>query len=147
MSRARTLLVGGNDVFLDGVVDWVAQDARFEIVGRAHTASQALVRIEVLGVELVLVDETLPDMNGFEIARRIKERAGAPLVVLLSFHDSHAARLEAWAAGADGFVGKSEITESLTPLVGELLRRRDVGLQERGSVSLTKPESPKEVSE
>ena len=87
-----------------------------------------------LHAELVLMDVTLPDMSGFEAARRIKARAEAPLVVLLSFHDSKAARLEAWAAGADGFVAKSELTESLTPLVGDLLRQRDFGTGEQGSV-------------
>ena len=134
VSRARTLLVGANDVLLDGIADWLAQEPHFEIVGRAHTGSRALDEIETLRAELVLMDVTLPDMSGFEVARRIKAPAEAPLVVLLSFHDSQAARLEARAAGADGFVVKSGITECLTPLVGDLLRRRDLGVRERSSV-------------
>ena len=125
MTRTRTLLVGGNDAFLDGVGDWLAQEAQFEVVGRVHDGLLALARTEALRAELVLMDVTLPGMSGFEVARRIKAGADAPLVVLLSFHDSQAARLEAQAVGADGFVAQSETTECLTPLVENLLRQRD----------------------
>jgi DNA-binding NarL/FixJ family response regulator len=138
--------VGGNDVFLDGVVDWITQDALFDVVGRAHSGIQALDRIEALRADLVLVDVGLRDMSGFELARRIKARGDAPLVVLLSFHDTQAARLEAWAAGADGFVPQSETTTRLKPLVGELLRQRNVGVYEQGSVFLTRPVPPDDVS-
>jgi len=147
VSRARTLLVGGNDVFLDGVVDWIAQDAQLEIVGRANTGAAALEQIEVLQVDLALVDVILPDMNGFEVSRRMKARTDAPLVVLLSFYDTQAARLEAWAAGADGFVPQSHTTTSLKPLVGDLFRRRAVTVREQGSVSSTTPVPPNDDAE
>jgi len=146
VSRARTLLVGGNDVFLDGIVEWVASDARLEVVGRAHSGAETLEQIDALHAELVLMDVTLPDMNGFEVTRRIAERTDAPLVILLSFHDSQVARLEAWAAGADGFVAKSEITACLTPLVGDLLGRRELGLGKQGSVIPFKRVPPTDLS-
>lgn len=146
MSRARTLLVAGNDAFLDGLANWLARDARFEVVGRAHTGSQALERLEALRVDVVLMDVTLPDVSGFEIVRRVKSRADAPLVVLLSFHDNRAARLEAWAAGADGFVAKSETTERLTPLLEDLLRQRRSGVREEESVNRTVPVQPTDDS-
>ncbi len=147
MSRAQALVVGSNDVFLDSLADWIAGDGLFEVVGRAHSGTEALAWIGTQPADLVLIDVILPDMSGFEVARRIKARSEAPLVVLLSFHDSHAARLEAWAAGADGFVPKSETTSCLTPLVGNLLRQRDRGLQEQGSVSSTTWVPPVDPSE
>jgi len=145
LNRVKTVLVGGNDVFLDGVVDWVAGDTRLDIVARTNTGAHALELIEALGADLVLMDVTLPDMSGFEVTRRIAAQAGGPLVILLSFHDSHVARLEAWAAGADGFVGKSEITESLTPLVGDLLRQRETRAGEQGSVQPFKQVPPTDL--
>lgn len=147
MSRARTLLVGGNDVFLDGIVDWIAQDAQFEIVGRANTGAAALERIEALQVDLALVDVILPDMNGFEVSRRLKALPDAPLVVLLCFYDTQGARLEAWAAGADGFVPQAKTTTHLKPLVGDLLRRRNTAVREQGAVSSTSPVPPEDVAE
>jgi DNA-binding NarL/FixJ family response regulator len=146
LSRTRTLLVGGNDAFLDGIVDWVANEAQFEVVGRAHSGSVALDEIEALGAELVLMDVSLPDMSGFEVTRLIKVRADAPLVVLLSFYDNRATRLEAWAAGADGFVPLSETTSVLTPLVGDLLRQRAIHVGEQGSVIPFKRVPPTDLS-
>jgi DNA-binding NarL/FixJ family response regulator len=147
LSRTRTLLIGGNAALLDGIVDWVANDAHFEIVGRVHSGSAAIDRIEALRAELVLINVSLPDMSGFEVARRIKARADAPLVVLLSFHDSQAARLESWAAGADGFVAQSEITGQLRSLLGDLLRKRDLGDESQDSVVPFKRVPPPDVSE
>lgn len=137
MNRARVLLVDDNDDFLDGIVDWLARFEHFEIVGRAHSGRAALERIEALGPDLVLMDVTLPDLTGFEVARELSSRADRPLIVLLSFHDTQAARLEAWASGADGFVTKSETTTRLMPLVGDLLRERGSGSQEKDSDSVT----------
>jgi len=126
MRRARTLLVASNDDFLESVTDWISRDPQLEVVGRAHTGSEALERVESLRAELVLVDVTLPDVSGFEVARRLKTRPDRPVVILLSFFDSQAVRHEAWVAGADGVLAKQEMTDSLTTLAGHLLQGRDV---------------------
>jgi two-component system response regulator RegX3 len=147
MSRARTLLVAGNDTFLDGVAAWMADDSRIDVVGRVHSGSEVPARIDALGVDLVLMDVSLPDLSGFEVARTIKSRPSAPLVVLLSFYDSRVARLEAWAAGADGFVPTSDTAECLMPLLDDLLRPRSVGVRERVSFVSTMPAQPTEDSE
>lgn len=147
MSRARTLVVAGNDTFLDGVVAWMADDPRIDVVGRAHSGSDVLDRIDALQADLVLMDVSLPDGSGFEVARRIKSRPSAPLVVLLSFYDSRVARLEAWAAGADGFLPTSETAESLRPLLGDLLRAKNFGVREQVPFVSTTPVRPVEDSE
>jgi len=144
--RARILLVAANDFFLDGVVDCVAGDARIEVVGRACSGAQALERVESLEAEVVLVDVTLPDMSGFDVARRIKSRPDAPMVVMSSFHDSRAVRLAARAAGADGFLPKSETADGLLPLVGELLRQREVSARETSPGIPTMQVRPADVS-
>ena len=96
---------------------------------------------------VVLMDVTLPDASGFDVARRIKTREASPFVVLLSFHDSHAARLEAWAAGADGFVAKSETTTRLMPLVLELLGRKKVGSERDRTVPTTRQVASADLEE
>jgi DNA-binding NarL/FixJ family response regulator len=145
--RARALLVGGNDDFLDSVAAWVTLDARLEVVGRARSGSEALERLQSSRADVLLMDVTLPDMSGFEATRRIKLRAAAPLVVLLSFHDSQAARLETWAVGADGFVPTSAIADSLIPLVVELLSRRGTDPEEKVSGRPTRRVPPADVTE
>ena len=121
VSRVRVLLVEGNDDFLDGLTDWLAQNRQLEIVGRAHSGPEAIDLAERLGPDLVLMDVTIPDVSGFDAARKIKLPPDAPVVILMAFHDSHAARIAASAAGADGFVAKSEITERLMPVLRGLI--------------------------
>jgi hypothetical protein len=60
----------------------------------------------------------------------------------MTFHDSHAARLEAWAAGADSFVAKSEITGRLTSIIEDLFRQRRREADEAAAVARgTRPET------
>lgn len=147
MRGARTLLVAANDFFLDGVADWVAGDSRIEIVGRAHSGAQALERVQSLDVDLVLVDVLLPDTTGYEVARCLKARADAPLVVISSFDESRASRNAARAAGADAFLPKSETAAGLLPLVGELLHQREVRAREVPPGTPTMRARPLDASE
>jgi DNA-binding NarL/FixJ family response regulator len=124
VSRIRVLLVDENDDFLDGLTDWLAGDERFELAGKAHSGRAALEQVERLAPDLVLMDVAIPDMNGFEVTRRIRSLPDAPLVVHLTFYESTAARLEAWVAGAAGFVCKAEIAQKLMPVVQDLIRER-----------------------
>jgi len=135
VSRVRTLLVDDNDDFLDGLAAWITHDPQIEIVGRAHSGREAIERAAQLGPDLVLMDVSMAEVNGFEAARRIKSAAGAPAVILMTFHDSHAARLEAWAAGADSFLAKSEITERLSAMIEDLFRQRRREADEAAAVA------------
>lgn len=146
VSRVRVLLVDDNDDFLDGVAAWLQHDPQLEILGRAHSGPEALERVEKNRPGLVLMDISMPDINGFEVTREIKSRPEAPLVVLMSFHESHTAQLEAWAAGADGFVAKSQITERLMPLLRALVRQRGLDEKEVETSLSTKPGPPRDLT-
>ena len=56
--------------------------------------------------------------------RRIKSLPRAPLVVLMSFHDSHAIRAEAKAAGADDFLSKPDLTSNILSVIESAITRR-----------------------
>ena len=63
--------------------------------------------------DLVIVEAVLPGIDGFRLTRALKARANAPLVVIVTFHASAAARDEAYAAGADGFLAKGDFSDEL----------------------------------
>jgi DNA-binding NarL/FixJ family response regulator len=142
VSRARTLLVAANVDFLESVADWMAQHTQLEVVGVAHSGAEAVELLGRSAAEIVVMDVILPDTSGFEVASEIKSRPGAPLVVLLSFFESQALRLTAWAAGADGIVVKSEMTERLIPLVADLLSTQATQLRSMSQVKPGKRVSP-----
>jgi DNA-binding NarL/FixJ family response regulator len=70
--------------------------------------------------DLVLLDIALPDGNGLDLARTIKNNPCAPKVVMLTLYDTQAYRAAALAAGTDGFLSKSDLGECLQALIGEL---------------------------
>jgi len=120
VQRIRVLLVDDNDDFLEGITMWLGREARFEIVGTACSGLEAVDQVKRLRPDLVLIDVSMPDMNGFEATRRIKKLPWAPQVILLPFMESETARNEAWSVGADGYVSKGKLTIQLLPLIHDL---------------------------
>lgn len=131
MKSIRVLLVDDNHDFLEGVSAWLARDPGFELAGVAHSGGEALTQIGRLAPDVVLMDVAMPDINGFEASRKIKSEPDAPLVILLTFHESETARAEALAAGADGFVPKTRVTEDLMRVIRSLLSQAAGRKQEK----------------
>jgi DNA-binding NarL/FixJ family response regulator len=131
VKSTRVLLVDDNPDFLEGVSAWLTRDPAFELAGVAGSGGEALTQVENLEPDVVLMDVAMPDVNGFEATRRIKSKPGAPLVILLTFHDSETARVEALAAGADGFVPKTKVTEDLMRVIRSLLAQSAGRKQEK----------------
>jgi two-component system, response regulator, stage 0 sporulation protein A len=111
------LLVDGSESFLASALRWIQSRQDLELVGTARTGPQALDAVDRLKPDLVIVDAVLPGMDGFRIARTLKIRGDAPLVLLATFHASAAARQEAFAAGADGFVAKYDFSDEIEPIL------------------------------
>ena len=118
----RVLLVDDNVDFLAGVADWLRTDSRWDLVGTACCGTDALAEAERLRPDVVLLDATMPDLSGFEVTRRMKAGPDAPHVVVLTLQDSQVVRDEAAAAGAEGFVAKSAVTERLFDVITEVLK-------------------------
>ena len=138
VSQIRVLLVDDSDDFLDVVSEWLTADPGIAIVGTARTGCEAVARVEELEPDVVLMDVTMPGMNGFEATRSIKSKPDSPLVVLLAFHDSETARHAAWAAGADDLMAKANVTAGLLTLVRDLVAGRQPAAQVTGEKKRSK---------
>lgn len=130
----RTLVVDDSEEFLIVASRWVASQDRLQLAGTARSGREAIEAVDRLGPDLVLMDVAMPGMSGFEATRLLKKRDARPWIVILSFFDNHAARDEAWAAGADGFVAKADVGARLLPVIRSLFG-------EIGQVDEFKPES------
>jgi DNA-binding NarL/FixJ family response regulator len=79
----------------------------FIVVGEASDAEDALVAARLLQPDVVLLDVRLPDGNGVEVARRMRNWPAPPAVVLTSTADYERAAAE---CGADGFIPKGRLS-------------------------------------
>ena len=117
----RLLLVDQNDDFLDGLRSLLEKDPGIVVMGRAHSASEAMALAPMLRPHLVLMDVSLSDMSGFRAVPGLKALKPAPLVLLMTFHGSRAAGQAALEAGADGCVSKTDVPDRLLLTLQELL--------------------------
>lgn len=94
-----------------------------EVVGTAENGRDAIDKVEELGAELVLMDLQMPEMNGLDATRTIRQRRPAVQVIVVTMHDSQGVRAACHSAGAVGFAtktaGSREILEEINRVVSE----------------------------
>mgnify|MGYP001823513204 CR=1 FL=1 len=116
----RVLVVDDSSDFRGVVCAWVDSRPGLEVVATAGNGLEAIVATEQSHPDLVLMDALMPEMDGFESTRRIKAGVDAPLIAVLTLHDSAAMRRASEQAGADGFIAKGEFTLALPRLLETL---------------------------
>jgi DNA-binding NarL/FixJ family response regulator len=123
MVPIRTLVVDDNTFFLKMMARFLTRDSQIQVIGCADSGQAALHQASATKVDLVLVDWDMPEMNGLELTRRLKELDRPPRIVILSLHDGEEYR-EAAVAQADGFLTKSLIDAHLLSLIHALFQDR-----------------------
>lgn len=93
-----------------------------EVVGTASDGAQALERIAELAPQLVLLDLTMPQLDGLAVARRLSGQANPPAVIFVTAHDNHA--VEAFDLDAVDYVLKPVEKDRLERAIGRALARR-----------------------
>ena len=113
MKPIRIFIVDDNIHFINAVRRFLSMDKSIEIVGYAESTKDVLEQIEIQKPELVLIDYTMPEMDGAELASLIKKASDAPRVILLSLHNELAYHQLAYESGADGFISKADFSEKI----------------------------------
>jgi DNA-binding NarL/FixJ family response regulator len=104
----RVLIVDDQLPFREASRMVVEMTDGFEVTGEAENGEQAIALVEELKPDLVLMDVQMPGMDGVETTRRITSVPNPPVVVVMSTHESGDYVDVAIAAGAVGFVPKSQ---------------------------------------
>lgn len=110
---ARLLVVDDSAATLKGLCDFVQDQKEFELAGTARGGREALELVARLQPDVVLLDMGMPELNGLECARAIRERFPRVVVIHLSGHDSPVWREASDEAGAHGFVSKARVYQDL----------------------------------
>jgi DNA-binding NarL/FixJ family response regulator len=102
------LLVEDHRLVREALRDTLAKEPDIEVIGEAGDANSAFERARNLRPDLVVLDIGLPDMNGIEVATKLKERAGVePKIIALSAYADRRFVTEMLRAGASSYVTKS----------------------------------------
>src|ERR1700674_4786883 len=116
---ARLLIVDDHEIVRMGVRMLFAKDDSLEVCGEAQNGMEAVRMVSDLSPDLVILDLSMPGMNGFEAAAKIRLLAPSIRIVLYSVHEiPNTAR---WI-GADAFVSKSSPLQELALTVNRVLQ-------------------------
>lgn len=122
----RIFLLDDHEVVRAGVREMLESSGRFEVVGEAGTAEEALPKVAGCDPDVAVLDVRLPDGNGVEVCREIRSRhPDIACIMLTSFSDDDAL-FDSIMAGAAGFVLKqikgNELVEAINKVAaGESL--------------------------
>jgi DNA-binding NarL/FixJ family response regulator len=98
----------------------------FEVCGEAVNGKDAIAKTEQLNPDLIVLDLSMPVMNGMEAARAIRERKPATPIILFTLHGDLALQSAASAIGIRAVVAKTEL-ENLVTQVSDVLRSSSPG--------------------
>jgi len=107
-SLIRILLVDDHEVVLHGLNALLASRPEFEVCGHAIDGLQAIVRAKILRPDLVIMDLSMPGLNGMDASRQIMLECPGTKILVLSMHTSDQLVRELKEIGAHGCVLKSD---------------------------------------
>jgi two-component system response regulator NreC len=117
MPNTKVLLVEDHIVVRQGIKALLSDEPDLEIVGEADNGREALSLVSELRPDVVLMDISMPGLNGIEATRQIRQRYADVKVVVLSMHASEEYVFQMLRAGASGYVLKqSDSSEVLTAI-------------------------------
>jgi len=104
--RTSVLLVDDHAVVRQGFRMIISAEPDFEVVGEAANGREAVSQSEILQPDIVLMDVSMPDLNGIEATRRIVTLAPRTRILALSMHRDAVYVREILRAGASGYLLK-----------------------------------------
>jgi DNA-binding NarL/FixJ family response regulator len=107
----RLLLADDNPAMLETLVDVLGAD--FAIVGTLLNGASVLADVSSLEPDVILLDVSLGDMTGFQVAKRLRLRGCSAKIVFVSVHENVEFVRAAFDIGASGYVFKSQIARDL----------------------------------
>jgi DNA-binding NarL/FixJ family response regulator len=118
----RILIVDDHQIVRQGVRALLA-DMRpdWEICGEAENASEALNAIRSLGPDLTVLDITMPGASGLELASQVRTLGLPGKILIFTMHHSERLLVDVRAAGAQGYVLKSQAARDLVYAIERLL--------------------------
>jgi len=113
MGKIKVLIADDHPVVREGLRAMLMTDQNIEVVGESGDGAEAVKMVTEKKPNVVLMDIRLPNMDGVEATRRIKDKRPATAVVVFTMYDNGAYVIDAVRAGASGYLLKDTSRELL----------------------------------
>jgi len=115
--KIRILIADDHRIVREGIRRILAAQEDFEVVGEAETGREAVELARMLQPDVVLMDISMPDMDGIEATRRIREEMPNVQVLGLTMHEEEMYVFRMLKAGGAGYVVKRAAAEDLVQAI------------------------------
>jgi DNA-binding NarL/FixJ family response regulator len=122
-ARVRVLIVDDHELFVEALAAILATDDRIAVVGQARDGAQAVELARRLHPDVILMDISMPGMDGVEATLKIREERAGACVLMLTGSNSSDDVDRSRRAGAAGYVTKDRIDAELVDAILELASR------------------------
>jgi two-component system response regulator NreC len=113
MEKVSILLVDDHEVVRTGLKTFLETLGRFQVVAEAASGMEAIQRTLETNPAIILMDISMPGMDGLEATRQLKKMCPASQVLALTVHDDKHYFMEMLAAGASGYLTKQAAADEL----------------------------------
>ena len=122
-ARVRILIADDHNVVRSGLRGILEAQPGWMVCGEASTGREAVAMTVNLKPDLVVLDISMPDLNGIQAAREIRRAASTP-ILFMTMHDAPDFQQDAVAAGATGFLPKTGSAQMIVDAVRAVLARK-----------------------
>lgn len=116
----RVLIVDDHTIVRTGLRALIKGEAGMELVGEATCGEEALKLTQALRPDILLLDLSLPDMDGIQVTRMLKRDQPDVRVLILTVHEDEALLRESMRAGASGYIIKHAAESELIAAIHTL---------------------------
>lgn len=120
----KILIVDDHDILRRGLRELLNAKPGWEVCAEAKTGKEAIALAEQLKPQIVVMDVSMPDLNGLEAARRIHKALPKTGILILTMHFSDQLVREVIESGARGYILKSDADRDLVTAVDCIANRR-----------------------
>ena len=117
MKTIKLFILDDHQMLIDGLKALLKNNKQFEIIGEANRAEHALELIQQNKPDIVLTDITMPDMDGIEFTRVLKQKSPEIKIIALSMFSDKSIITAMVEAGVSGYIlkntGQQELTDAL----------------------------------
>lgn len=122
MAQAGVVLADDHDEFLSVVMRLI--ETEFDVLKTFNNGQTVVDEVGELKPDLLVLDITMPGLNGLEAAQQLKAAGNSPKIIFLTIHKDHDYLRSALALGALGYVAKDRMASDLIPAMNSALAGR-----------------------
>lgn len=120
--KLRTALVDDHPIVIEGLKMLLQNEANVEVVGGFGSGEDFLAYLKQNRVDLVLLDITLPDINGMDLCKMVKNASLTTIILVLSNHTERSIIMQTIQNGASGYLLKNSSVDELRNCIAEALK-------------------------